>query len=119
MIRVRWWRWTVMTTAGELAGFTVPAAAGATSATLAWPAGASYAALLAAGFVEGAVLGYSQATVLRRALPALRVRRFWAATGAALTGLAATRIVPEGPSGRDHRPCRPSRAQTIVDASHF
>jgi len=94
MNRARWRRWTAVTTAGELAGFVVPATVGAAAATLAWPAGGTYAALLAAGFVEGGMLGYAQATVLRAVLPGLRVRRYWTATGAAAAVAYAVGLLP-------------------------
>lgn len=94
MNRALWRRWTAVTTAGELAGFVVPATVGAAAATLAWPAGLTYGALLAAGFIEGSVLGYSQATVLRTALPGLRVRRYWTATGAAAAVAYAVGLLP-------------------------
>lgn len=94
MNRVRWRRWTAVTTAGELAGFVVPATTGATAATLAWPADITLAALLAAGFVEGGVLGWSQATVLRTALPGLPVRRYSMATGLAAAVAYAVGMLP-------------------------
>jgi hypothetical protein len=70
--RRTWFGWV---TAGEFLGFAVPAVVGAANA----PA----AALVLAGVVEGAVLGWAQAHVLRRAIPGLPVRQWIAATALA------------------------------------
>jgi hypothetical protein len=83
--------WLGVVTAAELAGFAVPAVAGALTADR--PAVVMLPALLAAGAVEGALLGGGQALVLRRALPGLPVRRWVGLTAAAavlayLLGLA-------------------------------
>lgn len=67
-------RWTLTVTAAEAAGFLAPAVVGAVTAGLPWYG--ALPALLAAGAVEGAVLGWAQAAVLRRALPALRGPRW-------------------------------------------
>jgi len=76
-----WRSWFGWTTAGETLGFTVPAAAAALTADRsAW---VTVPALLAAGAVEGALLGLAQATVLRRVLPALPASRWVIATSAA------------------------------------
>ncbi|RYV51612.1 hypothetical protein [Pengzhenrongella frigida] len=66
--------WTASVTAGELLGFCAPALVG----PLVWDARPAIAlpALMAAGVVEGAVLGWSQARVLRGPLPALSRRRW-------------------------------------------
>ncbi|MGY1633499.1 cation-translocating P-type ATPase [Geodermatophilus sp. SYSU D01186] len=70
-----WRRWVAATSLGEALGFLVP--------TLAVLSGAddpgdpvAFAVLLLAGAGEGAVLGWSQATVLARVLPGFR-RRDW------------------------------------------
>jgi len=74
-------RWTRWVTLGETVGFAVPAVVGA------WTAGVSpfvgVPALLAAGAVEGTVLGAAQAHVLRQAIPGLPVRRWIGVTGVA------------------------------------
>jgi len=65
-----WRRWTLATAAGETAGFLVPAVA-----AVLLPAGAGdgirTVALVLAGSLEGAVLGWAQARVLREAVPGL------------------------------------------------
>jgi hypothetical protein len=72
-IRRAWFRWT---TAGEFAGFLAPALAGALTT--------SPVVLVAAGVVEGAVLGAAQAVVLRRWVTA----RGWVGATALAAGLA-------------------------------
>lgn len=67
-------RWTVTVTVAETLGFIAPAFIGTITTGL--PTYAALPALLAAGAVEGAVLGWAQATVLRDVLPGLRVRRW-------------------------------------------
>ncbi|MEO6086443.1 MAG: hypothetical protein ABIQ18_25340 [Umezawaea sp.] len=69
----RAWFWWV--TAGEFGGFAVPAIVGAVNA--------SPPLLVLAGVVEGAVLGWTQAHVLRRVLPDFPVTRWIAATALA------------------------------------
>ncbi len=76
-----WSAWVGWTTAGETLGFLVPAAVAA--ATAGRPAMVAVPLLLAAGAVEGALLGTTQAHVLRRALPRLRMNRWVAVTSAA------------------------------------
>lgn len=76
-----WRAWVVSVTLGELAGFAVPAVLGALTAER--PEAVMLAALLGAGAVEGAVLGWAQARVLRRVLPALATGRYVAATAGA------------------------------------
>lgn len=66
--------WVATVTAAELLGFLVPVTIGVATASLPWPV--SVPLVLAAGAVEGTVLGAGQALVLRRALPALRVGRW-------------------------------------------
>ncbi|MBE1495728.1 MFS family permease [Amycolatopsis lexingtonensis] len=82
-------RWFLVVTVAEFLGFSIPAVAGALTADhpLALPV------LLLAGAAEGAALGFGQALVLRRALPALNARHWVAATASAaafayLLGLA-------------------------------
>jgi hypothetical protein len=80
--RSLWLRWVTVTTAGELAGFCVPAvtAASAVSAGLGDPA--VLALVVTAGAAEGALLGWAQATVLRDVIPGLRVGWWVRATAA-------------------------------------
>ncbi|WP_205650659.1 hypothetical protein [Actinoplanes solisilvae] len=66
-------RWFVTVTAGEFLGFVAPATVGALTRDA--PAAVGVGAVLAAGAVEGMMLGLAQATVLRRALPRLPARR--------------------------------------------
>jgi hypothetical protein len=84
--------WFATVTAAEFAGFAVPACIGAltaaTSPSIAVPA------LLAAGAVEGVMLGSGQAAVLRRALPGLPRRRWIAATAAAAVLAYAIGLAP-------------------------
>lgn len=72
--------WTVTVTVAESVGFLAPALVGVATADRAWQV--ALPALLGAGAVEGAVLGWAQATVLRSALPALRRARWVLATTA-------------------------------------
>ncbi|KDE14369.1 hypothetical protein [Rhodococcus aetherivorans] len=71
--------WTVSATAGEFVGFLVPAVVGA----VLFDSAAALPALMVAGVVEGSVLGWSQARVLRHRLPAMSVRRWVLGTGVA------------------------------------
>jgi hypothetical protein len=68
-------------TVAEFAGFAVPATVAVLTAHAAVPL--AVAAVLGAGAVEGAALGWGQATVLRRAVPAIASRRWIAATSVA------------------------------------
>jgi len=77
-------RWICWVSVGELAGFCVPTV---TATLLAdEPPVALIGALVVAGAVEGTVLGWTQARVLREALPAVSGRRWvtLTAAGAAL-----------------------------------
>lgn len=74
----RWLRWV---TAGELAGFTVPVLVEAVAVDA--PVGVVLPASVLAGAVEGAVLGWSQAVVLRDVLPGFSTRRWVVATSVA------------------------------------
>jgi hypothetical protein len=62
-----WWRWVAITTAGELLGFTAPALAGAVTTAHQVEGLPQAQVLMAAGAVEGGVLGWSQAAVVRAA----------------------------------------------------
>jgi hypothetical protein len=85
-----WRRWVVVTTAGEVAGFTAPAVAGAVTTAADVSGLPQAAALVAAGAVEGAVLGWAQARVLRAVVPGLNGRWWIGATaGAAMLAYAA------------------------------
>jgi hypothetical protein len=66
-----WWRWFTITTTGELLGFTVPALAGALTTAHHLDGRPQALILAAAGAVEGALLGWSQAVVLRRVITGL------------------------------------------------
>lgn len=84
-------RWFLIVTLAEFLGFSVPATIGALTADA--PTALALPALLAAGAVEGAVLGAGQAAVLRRALPGISAARWVTATAggavlAYLVGLA-------------------------------
>lgn len=61
-------RWTAYVTAGEVIGFAFPAVTGALS--MQTPGG--WAAIIAAGAMEGAILGMAQWWVMKDDLPALR-----------------------------------------------
>ncbi len=76
-----WLRWFRAVTVGECLGFLMPATVGALTAHTA--DAVSVALLVLAGAAEGAVLGWFQARVLRRALPGLPVARWTVATAAA------------------------------------
>jgi deazaflavin-dependent oxidoreductase (nitroreductase family) len=73
--------WIAWVTAGEATGFAVPAIAGAVAASAS--SFVSVPVLLAAGAVEGAVLGAAQAHVLRAAVPGIPGRRWTAVTSGA------------------------------------
>lgn len=76
---MRRWFWTV--TIAEFAGFSVPALAGATTARAS--TAVALTALLIAGSVEGGLLGFGQASVLRLAVPDLPRGRWIVNTSAA------------------------------------
>lgn len=71
-------RWVTFVSAAEALGFTVPAVVGATTASAS--SSVAVPALLAAGLIEGSVLGLGQAIVLRRAVPEVSSRRWVLAT---------------------------------------
>lgn len=84
-------RWTGWTTAGEVAGFAAPAVAGVlTAGSRPWVA---VLAVVAAGSVEGAALGWSQGHVLAGVLP-VRPAPMAAATSAAAVLAYAVVMVP-------------------------
>jgi hypothetical protein len=83
-----WVRWTVAMTLGEFAGFAIPAVAGALAVTV-FPNEAGLSGrlalagvMVAAGTLEGSVLGWAQAQVLRRCLPGLPVHQWTLSTAA-------------------------------------
>ena len=75
-------RWVVWTLAGEMVGFVAPAVLGVVSAR--WSSAVAVPTVVAAGSVEGLMLGAAQAHALAPSLPGLRSARF-----ALLTALAA------------------------------
>jgi hypothetical protein len=89
-----WWRWVAITTAGELLGFTAPTLAGAVT-TVHHVEGLPQAlVLMAAGAVEGGVLGWSQAIVLRRAVAGLDTASWTGATAAGAVLAYAMGMLP-------------------------
>lgn len=74
----RWVRWTVT---GEMAGFVAPAVLGVVSAE--WAPRAALPTMVAAGAVEGLLLGAAQAHALAPCVPRLRTVRFALLTAAA------------------------------------
>lgn len=78
----RWVRWTVV---GEMLGFIAPALLGMVSAG--WASGRAIPTMVAAGAVEGLMLGMAQAHALAPSLPGLRTGRF--AVGTALAAALA------------------------------
>jgi hypothetical protein len=84
--------WFRVVTVAETAGFAVPACVGALTADVG--AAVVVPSLLAAGAVEGAVLGWGQATVLRRALPGLSRRRWIGATAGAAAFAYLLGLIP-------------------------
>ncbi|MCM4084661.1 hypothetical protein [Paractinoplanes hotanensis] len=90
-------RWFATVTAGEFAGFAVPAVAGALTAQA--PVAAAFVAILAAGAVEGTMLGLAQATVLRYVLPRIAMRRWVAATAVGAVLAYAIGMLPSALAG--------------------
>ncbi|GID29755.1 hypothetical protein [Paractinoplanes brasiliensis] len=86
-------RWLLTVTAGEFAGFAVPAVVGALTAQA--PVLLGLAAILVAGAVEGTMLGLAQAMVLRQVSSRLPARRWVAATAA---GAALAYLIGMSPS---------------------
>ena len=91
-----WTRWVAWVTVGEAIGFTVPAVVGA--ATVGRPLQVWLPALLAAGAVEGALLGAAQAHVLSGVVPALFRTRWVLATSAAAVFAYAIGLTPSASS---------------------
>jgi len=85
--------WTVVVATAEMVGFLTPALVGVLTAAASWPV--SLVLMVAAGAIEGALLGLGQVSVLRLALPTLRSGRWIALTSVAA---AAAYIVGMGPS---------------------
>lgn len=77
--------WLPVVATAELVGFAAPVLVGATTATA--PPTLAVMALVLAGTVEGGLLGWGQASVLRRALSNFPTRR-WVAYTAGAAGLA-------------------------------
>jgi hypothetical protein len=84
--------WVATVGIAELLGFLAPVTVGVLTAALPWPI--VVASVLAAGAVEGAVLGAGQALVLRTVLPWLRLRRWVGLT--ALGAAAAYALAAPG-----------------------
>ncbi|HZM83019.1 MAG TPA: hypothetical protein VFC19_45460 [Candidatus Limnocylindrales bacterium] len=96
-----WWRrWMVFVTLGELAGFVAPALAGALLSAAAVNAATTLLVMLSAGAVEGTILGWAQASALRKDLPGLPRYRFAAATGLAAVVAYAVGMLPSTLGGR-------------------
>lgn len=74
--RRRLWHWVLLTTLGETFGFLVPGLVGAAVTSADWPAAPQFTALVAAGAVEGSLLGAAQAQCLY-GWGVLPVRRPW------------------------------------------
>jgi hypothetical protein len=87
-----WVRWFRNVTVGECAGFAVPAAAGAVTAHAV--GAVSVPLLVLAGAVEGALLGWFQARVLRGAVDGFPVARWTAVTAAAAAFAWAIGLAP-------------------------
>jgi hypothetical protein len=80
-----WRRWWVYTTVAECAGFAVPALVGLAAWRLDAAPAPFFLALVAAGTVEGAMLGIGQQRALRHVLPvSARAWPLWTAAGAGL-----------------------------------
>ncbi|WP_107770991.1 hypothetical protein [Nocardioides sediminis] len=90
--RDTWTRWVLWTTTAEVTGFTAPAVVGV--ATREREGLALLLPLVAAGLVEGSVLGAGQGHVLRDVLPGLRLRRFVVATALAAGAAYAVAMLP-------------------------
>jgi len=86
-------------------GFAIPAVAGALLAGAELGTLAAAVIILLAGFVEGVVLGFSQALVIRRALPEISSRRWISATaGGALIAWGLSLIPASIGAGMDELP---------------
>jgi len=87
-----WLRWFGWVTLGEAAGFVAPAVVGAVS--IEWPDPVMAAALLAAGAIEGAALGWAQAHVLADVVDDLRRGAFVLATAVGAVAAYALALIP-------------------------
>jgi hypothetical protein len=87
-----WFHWFGNVTVGECAGFAVPAAVGAMTAHAV--GAVSVPLLVLAGGVEGALLGWFQARVLRGAIDGFPVARWTAVTAAAAALAWAIGLTP-------------------------
>jgi hypothetical protein len=81
----RWVGWTVT---GEAAGFAVAASAGALAATQDLPRTPEFALLVAAGSIEGALLGGGQAVGMRKLQLPPRILRHWPVVTSAAAAVA-------------------------------
>src|SRR5690606_37698786 len=78
-----WRRWWAFTTAAECVGFAVPALVGLSAWQLALSPLPFFGALVAAGPIDGAMLGFGQQRALRRVVPVATWRcTLWTAAGA-------------------------------------
>jgi len=93
-----WTRWFAAVTVGEFLGFAVPAVTGAL--TVHTPPVTTILAMLAAGAVEGTLLGAAQASVIRRVVPGVGVRRWIVATAGAAVFAYAIGLLPSTVAGR-------------------
>jgi len=91
-----WRAWMGWVTAGEVVGFAIPALVGSVAATAV--AGARLPAFLAAGAAEGAVLGYAQSRMLRRALVTFSPLRWIIATASGAVVAWSAGLAPARPS---------------------
>ena len=102
----------MVVTLGEFLGFSVPAVAGALTAHA--PAVAAATGLLAAGAVEGTLLGAAQALVLHRAFPSVGARRWVVVTAGAAVFAYAIGLLPS--TVADRLPDQPPVLLVIVAA---
>lgn len=87
------WTWFWVVTLAELIGFTVPVCVGALTADSS--SAVILTSLLVAGAIEGSMLGWGQAVVLRHAIPGIPRRRWIVATAA---GAAVAYLIGLGPT---------------------
>lgn len=86
-----WRSWVLWVTLAETTGFAVPAIVGVTTRDA--PGLVAFVGLVLAGLVEGAALGWGQAHVLVRGLPALDQARFVRLTSLGAAGAYAVAMV--------------------------
>jgi hypothetical protein len=82
-----WKRWVLAMTAGECAGFAIPAAVGMVAYVLRFPDWILFSLLIVAGILEGTVLGIAQWLILRHVIPTVP-RRAWVLATALAAGFA-------------------------------